>query len=113
MSENNKETKEYWQKVAQDKENEVNLLKQIIEEERKTLKAKDNEIQKLRNEIHKCKSVLAAKYQTEKPDLLASIHELPGLDGTERSKKQGVSGESSQQNVTTPDLFKHVEKDFK
>ena len=100
----------------QDKENEINLLTQVLEETRIELKAKDTEIERLKGEIHKLKSVIDVKIHKDgKPDLLATIHEEAGMAGQEsRNKKQGVSGESSQQGLSgSSDLLRHFDKNFR
>ena len=97
-----------------DKDAQVGQYQLALEETQAMLREKDAEIDKLRNEIHKLKSVLAATVHKDgKPDILSTIHEEAAMAGQEaRTKKQGVSGESS--NAGGPSMeLKHFDKDFR
>jgi len=111
-------------------------IKQIIPELRRELKQKDARIQqyekelyenkslleeksadvsRLKEEVHKLKSVLQLKVHKDgKPDILATIQEdSNATQGPERSKKQGVSGESPMSVGDGQIEVKHFEKDFR
>jgi hypothetical protein len=76
---------------------ELDQYKVNVLELRHLITEKDAEVNKLKAEIHKLKSVLAMTVQKGKQDILSTIHEEAAKAGQEqaRTKKQGVSGESS------------------
>ena len=82
-----------------------------LETIKKKLTEKDREITHLKAEVDKLRSVLQVKVHEGRPDILGAIHEEVAA-GKGRNKKQGVSGESSQQHggVIT---IQHFEKDFR
>jgi len=88
-----------------------------LQEKTKVLEEKCLEISKLRAEVDKLQSVLQIKVHKDagKPDILSTIQENATMAGQEnRSKKQGVSGESpmSSQNGAVIEI-KHFEKEFR
>lgn len=85
-----------------------------LTETRRVLSKRESEVEKLKAEVHKLKSVLQATVHKDgKPDILATIHEEATMAGQEiRSKKQGVSGESSTYSMRVATI-KHYEKDFR
>ena len=87
--------------------------KELIEKTRQ-LEDKILDAQKLKEEVHKLKSVLQLKVHKDgKPDVLAAIGEEATTTGPERSKKQGVSGESPMSQGVGGIEIKHFEKDFR
>ena len=76
---------------------------------------RDAEIAKLKAEVHKLQSVLAATVHRDgRPDILTTIHEGTAKSGLGRSKKQGVSGESTGATNTLPTAeLQHYHKDFR
>ncbi|KAK2156970.1 hypothetical protein LSH36_201g00010 [Paralvinella palmiformis] len=87
-----------------------------LDELRGAVRERDDELIKLRAEIHKLKSVLQVTVHKDgKPDILSTIQERPSVGGQEaRSKKQGVSGESSNLPGGVGAIqIKHFDKDFR
>jgi hypothetical protein len=87
-----------------------------LDELKLLLQEKEEEIDKLRGEVHKLKSVLQLTvHQDGRPDILSTIHEEAFMVGQEaRSKKQGVSGESTNVSGGGGSIkIKHFEKDFR
>ncbi|CAH1794635.1 unnamed protein product [Owenia fusiformis] len=82
-----------------------------LQDKNKRIRERDIEIQRLREEVDKLKSVLQLTVHKDgKPDILATIHEDQG-SGV-RTKKQGVSGESSPFGQNSVEL-KYFDKDFR
>ena len=103
------------------KDTAIHVCQQELEETKRLLKNKDVEIVKLKEEVNKLKSVLQLtvhkgelkNVRVGKLDILSTIQEQPAVLGqTGRSKKQGVSGESSASGLGTVKLDRH-EKDFR
>ncbi|ESO87373.1 hypothetical protein LOTGIDRAFT_127769 [Lottia gigantea] len=99
------------------KDKDAKIRKLEIESRDKTKQINENnkEITRLKEEVHKLKSVLQLKVHKDgKPDILATIQETepPVVVQEVRSKKQGVSGESSSNSQSNVEL-KHHDKDFR
>ena len=101
--------------LLKERNNEIVQYQHALKESRQILVEKEAEIEKLKAEIHKLKSVLTATVHKDgKEDILSTIHEevaMKGQDGN-RSKKQGVSGESSNSSAPPLKIEQHV-KDFR
>lgn len=94
---------------------ELERLQAQLQQSRQALVDKDSELNKLRGEVHKLKSVLQVTVHKDgNPDILSIIQEEATMAGQEtgRTKKQGVSGESSGQANVDINL-KRYDKDFR
>lgn len=104
-------------KEIRNRDSKIQRYEGELVEKCKQLEEKDVEICKLRAEVDKLQSVLQIKVHKDagKPDILATIQEDATMAGQEtRTKKQGVSGESSNANQNSEILeLKHHEKDFR
>ncbi|CAG2186889.1 PRKG1 [Mytilus edulis] len=104
-------------KEIRNRDSKIQRYEGELVEKCKQLEEKDVEIYKLRAEVDKLQSVLQIKVHKDagKPDILATIQEDATMAGQEtRTKKQGVSGESSNANQNSEILeLKHHEKDFR
>ncbi|XP_050394778.1 cGMP-dependent protein kinase, isozyme 1 [Patella vulgata] len=98
-----------------DKDNKIRKLEIESRDKTKQINEHSKEITRLKEEVHKLKSVLQLKVHKDgKPDILATIQEseTPLVIQEVRSKKQGVSGESSSNSQSNVEL-KHHDKDFR
>ncbi|CAC5402187.1 cAMP-dependent protein kinase catalytic subunit,cAMP-dependent protein kinase type 2,Putative serine/threonine-protein kinase PRKY,cGMP-dependent protein kinase 2,cAMP-dependent protein kinase type 3,cAMP-dependent protein kinase catalytic subunit gamma,Ribosomal protein S6 kinase beta-1,cAMP-dependent protein kinase catalytic subunit alpha,Ribosomal protein S6 kinase beta,Protein kinase 3,cGMP-dependent protein kinase, isozyme 2 forms cD5/T2,Serine/threonine-protein kinase sck2,cGMP-dependent protein kina len=104
-------------KEIRNRDSKIQRYEGELVEKCKQLEEKDVEICKLRAEVDKLQSVLQIKVHKDagKPDILATIQEDATMAGQEtRTKKQGVSGESSNANQNSEILeLKHHDKDFR
>lgn len=104
-------------KEIRSRDSKIQRYEGELVEKCRLLEEKDVEISKLRAEVDKLQSVLQIKVHKDagKPDILATIQEDATMAGQEtRTKKQGVSGESSNANQNSEILeLKHHEKDFR
>lgn len=101
---------------VRDKDNRIRSLSSQLEEKNQLLKDKTDEVRRLKAEIDKLKCVLDLKVENvvpdKKGDLLASVSEDQGT-GSERMKRQGISGESPSSNAAGVVDLKHFDKDFR
>lgn len=102
-----------------DRDTQLDYVRQELQEATELIRQKESTISRLKGEIHKLKSVLQATVHPDgKAEILATIPEHCGMVGAQdvseiRNKKQGVSGESSQEaSLHTSDL-QHFHKDFR
>lgn len=104
-------------KEIRSRDSKIQRYEGELVEKCRLLEEKDVEISKLRAEVDKLQSVLQIKVHKDagKPDILATIQEDATMAGQEaRTKKQGVSGESSNANQNIEILeLKHFDKDFR
>ena len=92
------------------KDMELESCAQKICELRKLLADREAAVCRLKGEVHKLKSVLQATLQNGETGGLSTIPEYSQIIAHERSKKQGVSGESSRLGLET---IEHFEKNFR
>ena len=98
------------------KQKDIRILQyeQELFEKNKLLDERLADVARLKEEVHKLKSVLQLKVHKDgKPDILATIQEDGGPQAPERSKKQGVSGESPMSVGDGQIEIKHFDKDFR
>ena len=97
------------------KDAKIQQYEQELYEKAKIIEEKIADVSRLKEEVHKLKSVLQLKVHKDgKPDILATIQEdVPGTQGHERAKKQGVSGESPLSQAEGQIEIKRYDKDFR
>lgn len=105
-------------KQVHEKNSRIQQLSSELQEKNRQLKEREEAVRRLTAEVDKLKSVLQLKVTdttmpSGKPDILATIgEEALNVPADNRSKRQGVSGESPSAHQGAVEL-KHFEKDFR